>query len=356
MPSAVARQLAICAAIAVLGAELSAQQLPPPLKLADVVKVTLDRGQLVVQSGYDPNQTDFTQTVKIAEFEVPADITIKRSPKGALIEFGLTLTTPIDGKTRTEILSLTPAAIEVIRDDTDDRHPDQPHSIELFQQPPGKHPRVELDRIDPDQTATKLAQAPSFAQLIAHHPHLADQFLRPIMQNDLRLEEVFGPADMLAKVVFAAELPIDPAMSRLVRQLVDQLNSDSFADRDAASRRLRDLGSDAVICLLALDRSKLSAEQAARVDQICLQPGTPSPDQIAALRQDVRFLLNCQLSGNRYIRQAAWALLQKHLGRQGVFDIDANFAARAERVENLKAQLIPQPATAPSPSDNSVSP
>jgi hypothetical protein len=346
---AAAKNIGAWIAIAGFAAMASAQQVSSkPLKISDLVDVSLEGGQLVVHSNYSPNRASFSESVNIQGIAKPADLIIMRTPQGKLVQFGLTITTLVYGWTRTEIISLTPKAIEVIRSDVHDDHPDQPRAIELFQDAPGKNPRVELDRIDPDQTATELGKANSFVQFVNHHPHLADQFLRPIMQNDLQMEDVFGPTNMMAGIVLSTEIPVDPAMSKRVSALVDQLNSDLFADREAASRQLRDLGSDAVVCLLTMDWAKLSAEQDARIDEICRHGNAPSPEEIAALRKDVKFLLKCQLGGNRTIRLAALGLLQKAVGHEVTFDVDANFAARVAGVATLEARLIPSSATAPS--------
>jgi hypothetical protein len=350
MSNAASKSLGLCAIIAYCAATASAQNVSQsgPLRISDLVSVSLNQGFLVIKSDYAPRQSAFSQSVEIQGIAEPAELLLERNAQGRLTKFGLTLTTIVDGKRRTEIISLTPEAIEVIRDDTDANHPDQPHSIELFQDAPGKRPRVELDRVDPDQTATELAQAPTFTQLVSHHPHLTNQFLRPIMQDDLQMEDVFGPSKMLAGIVLAAECPVDPAISRQVLALVEQFNSDSFADRETASRRLTNLGSDAVICLMSLDRAKLAPEQIVRVDEICRHARAPSPQEIAALRKDVAFLLKCQLSAERTLRLAALEVLQKAVGHEVKFDVDADFAARAAGVETLRGQLLRSPATSPS--------
>ncbi len=328
----IAKSLPRCVVVALSAMMASAQNVPQgPLKISDLVRLELKQGLLVLTSDYAPRQHVLSQSVEIEGIDEPADLLIERNPRGRLTKFGLTLTSVVDGKTRTEIISLTPDAIEVIRDDTDDKHPDQPHSIELFQDAPGKHPRVELDRVDPDQTATELARGATFTELVSRHPHLASQFLRPIMQDDLQMHDVFGPGSMLAKIVMARECPIDPAFSHQVSALVDQSKSDSFADRESAKRRLIDLGPDAVICLMSMDRSNLTPEQIARVDEICQHARAPSSQEIAGLRNDPAFLLKCQLSDDRTIRLAALEVLQKKVGHDVSFDVDADFADLAPR-------------------------
>jgi hypothetical protein len=92
---------------------------------------------------------------------------------------------------------------------------------------------------------------------------------------------------------------------------------------------------------MSLDRGKLSPEQTARIDEICSRARAPSPAQIAELRMDVEFLLKCQLTADRTIRMAAWQVLQKLVGHEVKFDVDADFAVRAAGIATLRDQLTP---------------
>jgi hypothetical protein len=151
---------------------------------------------------------------------------------------------------------------------------------------------------------------------------------------------------MLAKIVLAREFPVDGAFAHQVQALVNHFDSDSFAERESARRRLIDLGPDAVIRLMSMDRNRLTPEQIDRVDEICRHARAPSSAEVAKLRENLPFLLRCQLSEDRTIRMAALEVLQKAVGHDVKFDVDADFASRADRIAALAGQLAP--TTSPS--------
>jgi hypothetical protein len=150
-----------------------------------------------------------------------------------------------------------------------------------------------------------LARAKTFPGLLRRHPREVAAYLRPLLR-ELGQEAVFVPDARVTWQVFADRLP-PPAASteRAVAGLLPQLDADDGAAREAAGERLAALGRDAVLVLLRLDRSALSAEQNTRIDALLANHAPLSRSEVIRLRRDVGFLLDCLNSDDAVVR-AAW--------------------------------------------------
>jgi hypothetical protein len=108
--------------------------------------------------------------------------------------------------------------------------------------------------------------APTFVELLRRHPREAAEHLAPVFSDFNQEAEVFGADARVALQVLSARLPRDPALVREVNALVARLDADDYQHREAATRRLRELGGPATLVLSDLPRSQYSAEQNSRID------------------------------------------------------------------------------------------
>jgi RNA polymerase sigma factor (sigma-70 family) len=79
--------------------------------------------------------------------------------------------------------------------------------------------------------------------------------------------------------------PVEPIQEKRVRQLLDRLDSESFPEREEASRQLRALGEQAVPLLRQALKERLALETKKRIEGVieALTAG-PSPEQLRLLR------------------------------------------------------------------------
>ena len=139
----------------------------------------------------------------------------------------------------------------------------------------------------------------------------------------------------LAWQVFQDAFTPTPELKDRIKSLVARLDADQFKQREAASRELESLGEPAALVLMHWDRSGLSAEQASRIDAFVAKFRVDTDDQVAHLRHDRDFLLDCLNSEDATIRAVALGELQKIVGHPIGFDVNADPLARREKVNAL---------------------
>jgi hypothetical protein len=194
------------------------------------------------------------------------------------------------------------------------------------------------------------AVAPSFAALRLRNPREVEQFLRPLF-TAMAQEAVFAPDPLVAFQVFAGRWGPDPDSRSRVEALVPVLGTGSFRDRERATTQLRQMGRPAVLALLRLDRSRLSAEQCLRADSV-LRPFMSLPaSEVERLRHDRGFLLDCLYGDDAAVRAAGWDRLKELApGETSVtrYDPSDDPAARSAAAADLRQRLTVVPAPAPS--------
>jgi hypothetical protein len=189
-------------------------------------------------------------------------------------------------------------------------------------------------------------RANDFASLVREHPEETDRYLRPILR-ELGQEAVFAPDQMVAWQVFSDLWKTDPAVTARVQELLPSLNSDDYRVRDAGLAHLQQLGRDGAAALIHLDRSRLSPEQNARIDRALLPYAQIPPREVAKLRVDLTFLLDCLYSDEVPLRKAAVGQLRTVIRPDLQFDINADAAARSAAIADLRAQLVPSHSQSP---------
>jgi hypothetical protein len=186
--------------------------------------------------------------------------------------------------------------------------------------------------------------ANDFASLRHDHPAEINQYLGPVFR-DLKATGVVGPEPKLARQVLAAsELPNDVAP--MVRELLKQLESDSFVERDAAARQLRDLNWKAIPLLIKLQRDTLSPHQQTEIDAILREAAVRPAEEIERLRNDIAFMVDCLYCEDAASRGAALRQLEKLTGESITLDTNADPLSQAGAIEGLRHRLKPETAPA----------
>lgn len=189
--------------------------------------------------------------------------------------------------------------------------------------------------------------SPDFFTFVRQHPRQTNDFLRPLLR-ELGQESVFAPEPMIAWQVFSELWHPDPAIINQVRELLPALNADSYQARDSALAKLHHLGKGGAAVLMRMDRSGFTPEQNARVDRFLMQFAQLPARQVARLRSDPGFLLDCLYADDPTLRQTALERLRVVVGRPELqFDVNADATARASAVAGLRQQVL---AATPPPS------
>lgn len=187
------------------------------------------------------------------------------------------------------------------------------------------------------------------------HPAAVDEHLRPLL-HELGQEAAFAPEPQVAWQVFAdCWEPAEP-LRRAVAELLPRLDADDAADREAASDRVADLGQEAMLVLMRLDRTTLSAEQNSRIDSLIDDFAPLTGGEAERLRSDVPFLLDCLNSDDPRTRAAALDQLREVASKPVEFDTGLEVRARGVAVAALRAKLAPPPPWAQGPDDAVAAP
>jgi hypothetical protein len=181
------------------------------------------------------------------------------------------------------------------------------------------------------------SDAPNLLRLQAEHPDEVHRIVLPMLQR-FGGERVLRPGAADVYAVFA-ELPTPSDVQAKVAELLPRLDSQLFPERDAATRELAALGRPGIQALLKVDRSPLTFEQNDRLDALIGSERRRTSDDLAALRADASFLIDCLEDEDPAVRTAAKSALYKALNRAVDFDPSADAPARAAAAERLRQSL-----------------
>lgn len=187
-------------------------------------------------------------------------------------------------------------------------------------------------------------RAADLRSLRREHPREVSAYLRPVLR-ELHADELVATDPKLAWQVLGAERTPDPQVRQKVQAILPELDAERFADRERAAQALRDLGVEGALVLLQLDRSTLSPEQNARVEDVIAAYHQAADTDVSRLADDVDFLLDVLLIDDAELRRLALQRLRTRVDRPIEFDIDATLRQRADRIADLRAELLPPPAT-----------
>lgn len=135
--------------------------------------------------------------------------------------------------------------------------------------------------------------------------------------------------------------------------LVAQLASDSFAERRAADRLLRQVGQAIVPYLESLDPARLDAEQRFRIRRIVGQLANDEAEDLPArvmqsAAADPRAWLTLLDREEESLRRLAVEQMQELMGEEIAFDPAAEASIREEQMALLRTRFEPAAATVPS--------
>jgi hypothetical protein len=177
--------------------------------------------------------------------------------------------------------------------------------------------------------------AKDFAALRAQQPADVREYLGPLFIQ-------FGWRAALGIDALAREVLEDPKLpaeiAEKARKLVADLDSDQYAVRTAALEELRKLGADVVPALRAMDQAKMTEEQKLTVAEIIVGMKGMPPEQIARLRNNRDFLLDCLYSGDAVVLAMARTRIEAMLGAKIEIDPKADADERAKVIEPLRGK------------------
>jgi hypothetical protein len=195
------------------------------------------------------------------------------------------------------------------------------------------------------QKSVLVASAMSLRELQAEHPREVRQYLDPMLFG-LAGRHLLRPGAADVYRVFTAVRP-NAQTAKAFEKVVLDLESDSFDQRERATKTLREMGAPGVLAALRRDNRDLSPEARSRIDNFVAIHATLTPDQLEGAANDPVFLLDCMDDDNLAVRAAARDALEKRLGRKVEFDPSVGDDARGAAVDALRSQLLKGATTRP---------
>ncbi len=193
-----------------------------------------------------------------------------------------------------------------------------------------------------DTSGQRYYSAKSFWHLMLRYPSCREQlfslvhFVRPGLRLDVSLEQLQAQLIQMAKF----ERPV--SRDRVI-ELVRQMSSDQFADRQAADRKLRQIGLSAFPFLERLNMGRLEAEQRMRIKRMMREitwQRSDSPGRVAEwLVNDPSVWLALLTSNEEEVRAIAKAQLSRVYGQEFEFDLTADETTRQRQAEVLRNEF-----------------
>ena len=225
---------------------------------------------------------------------------------------------------------------------------DETYTIQLIQHPEvaDGEPRVMfyVQQTGPQKIDIKR-NASNVVELRRLYPAEVARYIDPIFRT-LKQDGFLARIEpRLAWQVFADAYDPPADLKSRVRALVAQLDAEQFRDREKASAELEQLGEPGALTVMRLDRSKFSEEQTTRLDAFLSKFKLISEAEVARLRTDRDFLLDCLNSDEAPIRQAALKSLREVTGKDIQFDLAGSSEDRLAAIAQLRDQFGTSPAT-----------
>lgn len=202
-----------------------------------------------------------------------------------------------------------------------------------------------------DAEGRQQYSANTFWHLILAEPEVCRQHLLPILEclrPHWRLAE--QAASVENRLLDAAASGDIVSRSRL-DTLVAQLRSNSFQQRQAADRTLREMGQSVLCYVDQLDRRKLDGEQRLRLEKIIDAASVETADtprRVATWLVDDKAIWLAMLSNEQSLkRQVAVEQLSRLCGQPIHFDSQAVDALRRAQIKRLRSQLVLDQAATP---------
>ena len=225
---------------------------------------------------------------------------------------------------------------------------DQTNSVQLIQATGALgegQPQVTLHvQVTGDEPVSLQIQAANMIELRSTHPAEVAKYVDPIFKT-LRQEGLLAVDSKLAWQVFADAFQPSDDLTSTLKAILARLNAEKFADREAASAELEQLGQPAALALMRWERRGLNDEQLGRIDAFLASFRLIDEAEIERRRKDPDFLLDCLYSEDAAIRRRALEELRKVTDKNVAFDIEAEPEQRLEAIARLRDSLGAAPAT-----------
>jgi hypothetical protein len=321
----------------------------PSRTSADLLALSVENGQLILHTPLASTPPGQEQKVKIDPSNDWSLLNVVGGAAGAgpVVPFNFILRTTEFAPDHTDTLMIQHVRNALLMIMRQSQSPSGMYLVQLqIQYPnamqPGGGGDCRLTVID--QRHNRMSPAVTlisngFSAFTREHPVEAEKYIRPLL-HQFGQDAAMAPDPMLAFQVFSDQWTPDAAMITKVKTLVASLGSTDFHARTRAQHDLADLGKDAAVVLMQLDRTKLTPEQNARVDKV-LAPYLPVDASAAAkLRTDPAFLVNCFYSDELIIRKAAFAQLESFTKLKLNFDPAAAPPTRTAAIPAVLKQLM----------------
>src|SRR5206468_2986312 len=117
-----------------------------------------------------------------------------------------------------------------------------------------------------------------------------------------------------------------------------KFDSDKFQEREQAATDLAELGQSAAMALSHADRKGWSLDRQSGVDAFLSQYKAMNDEELAKLRQEPIFLMDCLYSEDPSIRAVAGKMIEKQANVK--IDPDASGEAREQMIDRAYARLF----------------
>lgn len=186
--------------------------------------------------------------------------------------------------------------------------------------------------------------APDLPSLVAAHPEEFARFvLRPLRERSMHVSLV-RPSQAVAWQVLGPLIPPSDTARDRVAKLVPQLDSEAFAEREAASRQLLDMAGEGASILAKVDTSVLSLEQRQAIESILARYEQLPAAEVESLRSRPLFLIGCLYGDDDRVALAAVQRLGQVTGSEIPLEAMTNPAARRALADELLGRLVIEPA------------
>lgn len=177
-----------------------------------------------------------------------------------------------------------------------------------------------------------------FATLRRRHPSDVEKWLRPVFHR-LRQDAVFAADADAAWQVLLPDWPVEANVESRVRATVPLLNDRRWQERNRAADELARLGRDGATAILRLDRRGLTLEQNIALDEVVSRFSPLPPGEVAPLRNNPNFLLDCEYCDDAVVRKLAIARLARLVGHPLDFNPDLPEGPRTDAIERIRRLL-----------------
>ena len=327
--------------------------MPEPLAPAKAVKFAIENGVITLDSDLPPNGVFYLVRLKGVPGHGKLQVSGGRFVTGAR-SVNLTHHSSANGQEITRQVFTTPGVNAIIAYSTPQFFSELTESMQTDPTQAGGTSvvlRVDTDPLGTGAGSSKIERkADTFVALRSQYPDDVDRYLRPLFRDLKQEAAVFAVDPKVAWQALSDSRPADPDLQMQVESVIAKLNADAFSDRKAAAAALAKLGQPAAMYLMKADRSKWSEEQTAQIDRFLSDFRAAPAADVNKLQSNVNFLLDCMMSSDPALRQAAADRLSVVTGRKISVDLAASGDDIAAKLAPLREQLAggsTRPATAP---------